>query len=364
MDKVTVEKLVKRFGKTGAVNQISFNVRQGESVVILGPSGCGKTTTLRAIAGFTTIEGGFILLDGREISSAGKIVPPEKRNMSMVFQNYAVWPHRTVFENVAYGLNIRRLNKSIINSRVQRALDRVQLSGLEKRYPSELSGGQQQRVALARAIVIEPDVLLLDEPLSNLDALLREEMRLELKDLQKELGITSIYVTHDQHEAMVLADRLIVLRDGVIEQIGPPEEAYLRPSSMFVANFLGVTNLLEGHVSSIRDGYAEIVLSDSTRLRAFVSDYGRDRLAGEGRGCISVRPVNLEIHRDDEGGDAPNRFPGEVKRRLFLGESFEYTVNALGMELKIRTLLHNLAEPGDRVTVGFNPENSICLPAV
>ncbi len=236
-------------GEVTAVHDVSLDIKKGELVTLLGPSGCGKTTTLRMIAGFEFPTSGRITLDGQEINS----LPPHKREMSMVFQSYAIFPHLTVFENIAYGLNVQRLSKSVIKERVDKVLGLVHLEGYGDRAPTQLSGGQQQRVALARALIMEPKVLLMDEPLSNLDAKLREEMRTEIRRIQKEMNITSVYVTHDQIEAMTLSDRIVVMNQGIIEQIGTPVEIYRFPNSRFVADFIGRANFVPGEVQEKND---------------------------------------------------------------------------------------------------------------
>src|SRR5689334_17811029 len=245
MSKLVLKNVARRYGNVDAVADFSLELASGEFVSLLGPSGCGKTTTLRMIAGFVPPTAGTIAMDGQQISSPSSVVPPEKRRMSMIFQSYAIWPNMTVGENVGFGLQVRKLSRAEIDRRVDAILDVVQMRGLRARYPAELSGGQQQRVALARAIVVEPEVLLLDEPLSNLDANLREEMRFEIRALQRKLGITAIYVTHDQEEANAVADRVAVLDQGRIQQIGLPAELYDRPANRFVATFLGTANLIE-----------------------------------------------------------------------------------------------------------------------
>ncbi len=261
---VEVRNLTKEFkeygssGKVLAVNNISFGVRKGQLVTLLGPSGCGKTTTLRLIGGFEIPTNGEILIDGNTVND----LPPNKRPTAMVFQSYALFPHMNVFQNVAYGLKNKRLSKAEIKRKVDSILSIVGLSGLEKRYPNQLSGGQQQRVALARALVVEPKVLLLDEPLSNLDAKLREQMRIELKKIQMELGITSIYVTHDQLEAMVLSDYVIVMKDGIIMQQDPPELVYKFPMNRFVASFIGKASFLKAYVLKCSEGHCEIRLEN------------------------------------------------------------------------------------------------------
>ncbi|MDH4291869.1 MAG: ABC transporter ATP-binding protein, partial [Dehalococcoidia bacterium] len=247
---IKIENLFKKFGKVAAVNHVWLEVKQGEILTLLGPSGCGKTTTLRCIAGLERPDEGDVIIDGKSMFSQG-FVPPSKREIGMVFQNYAVWPHMRVFDNVAYGLKIQKLPKNVIKKKVTENLESLGLTGLEKRFPGQLSGGQQQRVALARALVGNPKVLLLDEPLSNLDAKLREKMRFEIKSLVRRMGITSVYVTHDQAEAMVISDRVSVMNAGDIVQVGTPEEIYKKPANRFVADFIGTTNFIPGEISEL-----------------------------------------------------------------------------------------------------------------
>ena len=249
MAAVRLEALTKRYGEdVAAVRDLSLEIRHGELVSLLGPSGCGKTTTLRLIAGFLAPDAGEIWLGDRRLSSPGEAVPPERRGMSMLFQSYAVWPHKTVAENVIYGLKFRDVPRAEWPRRLREALALVRLEGFADRYPGELSGGQQQRVALARALIVEPAILLLDEPLRNLDAHLREEMRFEIRRVHEALQITTVYVTHDQAEAMVTSDRIAVMSAGRVEQVGTPAEIYERPATAFVAGFIGRTNLLRGRV--------------------------------------------------------------------------------------------------------------------
>jgi len=245
---IGIEHVTKRFGGVIAVRDLSLEIADHEFVTLLGPSGCGKTTLLRLIAGFMAPDQGVIRVGSAPLSTPGGVVPPERRGMGMVFQSYAVWPHRTVYQNVAFGLEVRKVGRVETRTRVSRVLELVNLAGLEGRYPSQLSGGQQQRVALARSLVVEPGILLLDEPLSNLDAKLRERMRWELKELQRRTGITFVYVTHDQSEAMALSDRIAVMHAGEIMQVGAPREVYARPVNKIVADFMGLVNLIPGKV--------------------------------------------------------------------------------------------------------------------
>jgi iron(III) transport system ATP-binding protein len=318
MPKLALRQLTKRFGAITAVDAVDLDVDQGEFVSLLGPSGCGKTTTLRMIAGFMPPDGGSIEIDGEAVSTPQSVVPPEKRRMSMIFQSYAIWPNMTVAENVAFGLKIRKLARAEIDGKVGRILGVVRLAGLADRYPAELSGGQQQRVALARAIVVEPQVLLLDEPLSNLDATLREEMRFEIRRLHDEFRITSVYVTHDQAEAMVTSDRIVVMNQGRIEQVDTPQALYLRPRTRFVAGFIGRTNLIEGE----RDG-------GSFRFDGFSipASLLADAPADEARITISVRPhaIALAAGRDASAvGGGRIAIPATVRKRAYLGETWDY----------------------------------------
>jgi len=248
---VELKGLTKRYGETVAVADVSLRIEHGQLVCLLGPSGCGKTTTLRLLAGFIEPSAGEIVVGGKVLSSPARTVPPEGRNMSMIFQSYALWPHMTVAENVAYGLKIRKLDKATIEAKLKAILSTARLEALAGRYPGELSGGQQQRVSLARALVVEPETLLLDEPLSNLDANLREEMRFEIRRLHDQYRYTTVYVTHDQAEAMTTADLIAVMNHGKVEQLGPPEEIYGRPRSEFVARFIGGSNILRGAPATV-----------------------------------------------------------------------------------------------------------------
>jgi iron(III) transport system ATP-binding protein len=353
--KLSLMGLSKSFGPVPAVVGVDLALRQGEFVSLLGPSGCGKTTTLRMIAGFMKPTAGSIAVNGNTISDPSNVVPPEKRSMSMIFQSYAIWPNMTVGENVAFGLKLRKLGRAEITERVNRILDTVQLRHLKDRYPAELSGGQQQRVALARAIVIEPEVLLLDEPLSNLDANLREEMRSEIRRLHDEFRITTVYVTHDQSEAMVTSDRIVVMNHGRIDQVDDPVSLYNRPRTRFVAGFIGRTNFLDGLV----DGN-QIVFPGFTVPLGSVPD--SNGLVGEA--SFSVRPQMIEIatQRSDEAGWWVE---GRIAERAYLGEYWEYAVRPVGSALKIRvttppTTLHGA---DDAVWLRIDPARAARVPA-
>jgi len=352
--KLSLMGLGKSFGPVPAVVGVDLALRQGEFVSLLGPSGCGKTTTLRMIAGFMKPTTGSIAVNGNTISDPSHVVPPEKRSMSMIFQSYAIWPNMTVGENVAFGLKLRKLGKAEITERVNRILDTVQLRHLKDRYPAELSGGQQQRVALARAIVIEPEVLLLDEPLSNLDANLREEMRSEIRRLHDEFRITTVYVTHDQSEAMVTSDRIVVMNHGRIDQVDDPVSLYNRPRTRFVAGFIGRTNFLDGRV----DGN-QIVFPGFAVPLASVA--GGDSLEGEA--SFSVRPQTIEIapRRSDKPGWWVE---GQIAERAYLGEYWEYVVRPKDSALRIRvttppTAIH---EADQAVWLRIDPARTARVP--
>jgi iron(III) transport system ATP-binding protein len=335
-----------------AVNDINLEIAKGDLVTLLGPSGCGKTTTLRMIAGFEFPSSGEIVLDGEMINS----LPPHKRDMSMVFQSYAIFPHLTVFENIAYGLNVKKMPKKEIQKKVDWVLGLVHLEGFGGRSPGQLSGGQQQRVALARALVMEPKVLLMDEPLSNLDAKLREEMRTEIRRIQKTLNITSVYVTHDQIEAMTLSDKIVVMNQGIIEQVGTPVEIYRFPNSKFVANFIGRANFIDGKVISknATELVAEVM---GKKIRLASSKYS----FSEGDAIILiVRPEMMRIKKTGE------MFDGVIRRSVYLGDSIEYDIevgrNLLTCTENDPNILDMFPE-GNKVTVGIAENCVQILPA-
>jgi len=339
---VELRKLRKLYGKTVAVDGVDLDIGKGEFMTFLGPSGCGKTTTLRMIAGLIEPTEGEISVGGKLLSSPGtKVVPPEKRNMGMVFQSYAVWPHMTVFENVAFPLRNLKKSKEEIGKRVRAALELVKLDGLEDRYPSNLSGGQQQRVALARAMAIEPDILLFDEPLSNLDAKLREEMRFELKEIQRRIGVTSIYVTHDQAEAMAISDRIAVMSHGQIKQIGKPREIYDSPEDPFTAEFIGLANFFPGKATSEKTvclaGREELEIDGCREL-----NMGADVI-------LSIRPHNIKIYK--EVNKTRNELQGIVAKGAYLGDKVDYRVRVGDSILRIQT------PPGEVFTEG----TKVCL---
>ena len=329
--------LAKRYGAAAALRGITLTVPYGQLLALLGPSGCGKTTTLQIIAGFLTPDAGEVWAGDRKLSSPDGVVPPERRRMSLVFQSYALWPHMTVGQNVAFGLEMARAGRAEVTRRVGRILEVVNLAGYEARYPHELSGGQQQRVALARALVVQPDMLLLDEPLSNLDANLREQMRFEIRRIHQETGITMVYVTHDQAEAMVIADRIAVMNQGRIEQVGTPTEIYSRPRSRFVAAFLGQTNCLRGRL--IAPG---LVRCDEGEFHAARdSDFrpGDDVVL-----CVRARAVRV-WGRDP--GAARNTVRGRLSQQAYLGDQHDLQIALPG-----GTLIRAFAPLGDRYDPG------------
>jgi putative spermidine/putrescine transport system ATP-binding protein/spermidine/putrescine transport system ATP-binding protein len=316
---VELRQVVKRYGAFTAVQPMDLSVESGAFVTLLGPSGCGKTTTLRMVAGLNQPSGGDILIKGTRVND----VPIHKRNLGLVFQNYALFPHKTVFDNVAFGLKYRKVAKPDIARRVKRALDLVRLPQMVDRHPNQLSGGQQQRIALARAIVVEPDVLLLDEPLSALDANLREEMRIELKKIQHQLGITTIFVTHDQSEALAMSDQIVVMNQGRIEQQGTPEEVYTRPASEFVARFLGNSNLLDGRVLGRANGHLRIGVGGLGEVLAEANG------AAPADGDALRLVVRAEKLRLSAGGDAEagtTNLAGRIETVDYQGQAARYFV--------------------------------------
>ncbi len=314
---VELSGLTKRYGPLTVVDDLTLSIDKGQLVCLLGPSGCGKTTTLRLIAGFLEPDAGAIEVGGRRISAPGNSLAPERRNMSMIFQSYALWPHLTVFENIAYGLRLRKLGRREIQRRAETILAATRLSALAERYPGELSGGQQQRVALARALVIEPETLLLDEPLSNLDANLREEMRFEIRRLHDEYRYTTVYVTHDQAEAMTTADVIVVMNQGRVEQAGSPEDIYQQPRTEFVARFIGGTNVFKGRW----DGADGVDCGNGLVLRCGSGDF-----AAQGQTSVSVRHHDIRVASSAPGVAEVNRISATVTRQIYLGSHRDYLV--------------------------------------
>jgi ABC-type Fe3+/spermidine/putrescine transport system ATPase subunit len=356
---IEVRDLVVRYGGVVAVRGVTFAVGAGEHLTLLGPSGCGKTTTLRAIAGLERPAAGEIRIGGNPVfSSSPRVnVPAERRGLSMVFQSYAIWPHMSVFDNVAYGLRVRRIGEAEVTARVREALDLVQLGELGGRSAARLSGGQQQRVALARAFVFSPAVLLFDEPLSNLDAKLRAEMRVELKELQRRLDVTSVYVTHDLEEALAISDRIVVMRDGVIEQVGTPGEIYDRPRNTFVADFVGSANLIRGRrrPDLERDGLVVI----QTPGGALVHGTALDRPAGP-EALMAIRTVRLGLQRSRPESPV-NAWPARIRQRVFQGDFTQYHVDWDGRRLIVRSAAPDPLAEGDEVFVSADPRHCVLL---
>jgi iron(III) transport system ATP-binding protein len=356
---IEIKNLFKRFGKVVAVNHIQLEVNKGEMLTLLGPSGCGKTTTLRCIAGLEKPEEGDIVIDGKPMLSEG-FVQPSKRGIGMVFQNYAVWPHMKVYKNIVYGLKIQKLPRHSIQEKAQQVLELVGLNGLEERYPTQLSGGQQQRVALARALVSNPKVLLLDEPLSNLDAKLREELRFEIKDLVRRMGITSVYVTHDQAEAMVISDRIAVMDSGKVVQIGTPEEIYDKPANRFVADFIGTMNFMTGEVVQVlqdteavyvRTEFSEKMLCKTPSIKA--TKPGEEVYA-------SIRPEDVEVFAEPPQG-RENLFKGTIIHKAYLGNFLYFFVSVNGTMIRVQVPHHLPPDEGQELFLFLNPEKCMIL---
>jgi spermidine/putrescine transport system ATP-binding protein len=357
---VRLDRVTKDFGETVAVDDVSLDIPEGEFFSLLGPSGCGKTTTLRMIGGFEEPTRGTIYLKGRDVTD----LPPYKRDVNTVFQSYALFPHLNVYENIAFGLRRRKVPKGEMDARVKEVMKLVDLVGFEKRRPSQMSGGQQQRVALARALVNRPKVLLLDEPLGALDLKLRKQMQLELKRIQSEVGITFIYVTHDQEEAMTMSDRLAVMRQGRIEQIGPPEEVYENPQTEFVASFLGASNMLEGELKESANGVAT-VLTTGGHVVHLPAERAPFRVGTTVK--VGVRPEKVHIAVDD-GTEPPagyNSLTGTLRMSTYIGVSHQYKVEGPGGHI-LTVWVQNLGDvppphPGERVRLAWRWEHTFAV---
>jgi len=356
---VRLAQVVKRFGDVAAVDGIDLEIRDGEFFSLLGPSGCGKTTTLRMIGGFEQPTSGLIELQGQDVTW----LPPYRRNVNTVFQNYALFPHLTIFENVAFGLRRKGIADADVRTRVQDMLRLVELPGYEARRPNQISGGQAQRVALARALINRPAVLLLDEPLGALDLKLRKQMQVELKRIQQEVGITFIYVTHDQEEAMTMSDRIAVMNRGRFEQLGDPEALYERPSTRFVAGFLGVSNLLPGRIEKSSGSYAVVRLADETRLRV-----PRAQADGASQVEVGVRPEKIRMAAAGDASGEANALVGTVRDASYLGVSTQYIVEAAGgqrltvYEQNVERTVHgSLHRPGEEVRLTWSPDHTFVI---
>lgn len=359
MTELVLNNLSKHFGRVRAIDDVSFTVADGEFLTLLGPSGCGKSTTLFAIAGLDTPTGGYIR-SGNHVffdAAANLLVPPEKRNCGLVFQSYALWPHMTVAQNLAFPLRIRKVGAAERARRVAEALELVEMQAYTERYPHELSGGQQQRVALARTLVFEPSLLLLDEPLSNLDAKLRIRARNWLKDLQQRLKITTIYVTHDQIEALAMSDRIAVMNQGKLVQLATPQEIYTRPSGAFVADFIGSSNFLKARmVSRQQDGRAQVRLEDGTAVSAIwspVVQSGADVL-------VAVRPEHIRMSGKRPEDKAQNQLVGRITGRSYLGARYHYSVEVSGCAIASET--EELFDKSE-IYASFNPEDTVIVQA-
>jgi ABC-type Fe3+/spermidine/putrescine transport system ATPase subunit len=348
MSNLSIRGLVKSYGSAVAVKGIDLEIEEGELVVLLGPSGCGKTTTLRCVAGLEDVTDGTIAIGDRVVSQKGRALPPEKREIGMVFQSYAIWPHMTVTQNVSFGPKLKKLAKSEIDRRTDEAIELVGLNSYSTRHVSQLSGGQQQRVALARAMALEPRILLFDEPLSNLDAKLREKMRFELRQIQQRLGITSIYVTHDQQEAMVIADRIVLMNAGLIEQMGCPMDLYNKPLTRFAAEFVGLANIFRAETTGneARIEGADVVLSHAPVPRGAVE--------------VIIRPENVRISREPLTG--PNAFHCKVKECHFLGNITDIVMVLGGVELRAQCSPAQAYAVDTDLWVELPPEFMIVLP--
>ena len=353
---ISIAGLSKRFGAFQALRDINLDIEARQFVTFLGPSGCGKTTLLRLLAGFLAPDQGTIRVADRQLSGSATVVPPEERGMGMVFQNYALWPHMTVSENVAFGLRVARTPKADIAPRVARALDAVGLAGMGARHPGQLSGGQQQRVALARSLVVEPDILLLDEPLSNLDAKLREHMRGELKSLQRRAGITFIYVTHDQAEAMALSDRIVVFDRGVVQQVGTPREVYERPANLFVADFMGLVNKLPGTLAA--GGKGPVVRLAGRTLAVTLATPATDGLTTNDAVTVAIRP---EAIRFGPGAAGDNTLNGTVVEVVFLGNLIDYQIDLGGLLLRVQGTRWDSYAQGAAVTLNVPINECVAL---
>jgi iron(III) transport system ATP-binding protein len=348
---VELRELTKKYGPLAVVDNVSLTIEHGSLVCLLGPSGCGKTTTLRLIAGFVEPTYGEIRVGERVVSTPQRSMPPERRNMSMIFQSYALWPHMTVSENITYGLRLRRTDAETTARKLAAILGTTRLEPLADRYPGELSGGQQQRVALARALIVEPETLLLDEPLSNLDANLREEMRFEIRRLHDEYRYTTVYVTHDQAEAMTTSDVICVMNGGKIEQAGSPEEIYDRPRSEFVARFIGMSNVFTGKTLDV----------DRVSLAGVPLRVSGEPLRTGDETAVSIRPHNIRL-LSQQPLSQDNVVPATVVRQVFLGSSRDYMVEvADGTQLRVVTPTADSVPPGTAVWLLLPPERCLAL---
>jgi iron(III) transport system ATP-binding protein len=356
---IEIQNLFKRFKDVVAVNRIQLEISKGEMLTLLGPSGCGKTTTLRCIAGLERPEEGDIVIDGQPMLSQG-FVPPSKRGIGMVFQNYAVWPHMKVFSNIVYGLKLEKISREQIKERAQQVVGLVGLQGLEDRYPAQLSGGQQQRVALARALVSNPKVLLLDEPLSNLDAKLREELRFEIKSLVRRMGITAVYVTHDQAEAMVISDRIVVMESGNLVQIGTPAEIYQKPANRFVADFIGTMNFMSGEVVQVLQDTDQVFVRTEFSEKMVCMTPDSTVAAPGSRVYASIRPEDVQVFTEPPQ-DRANLFKGTIAHKAYLGNFLFLFVNVDDTMIRVQVAHHLPQEEGQELYLFLDPQKCVIL---
>jgi iron(III) transport system ATP-binding protein len=358
---IRIENLKKTFGDVQVFENITMAIEEGDFFSFLGPSGCGKTTLLRCLAGLEVPDQGEITIGGKEVYSSSKkiFVPPEARNLGMVFQSYAIWPHMRVFDNVAYGLKLMKVPKKQIMQKVDKILKFVKLEGLGPRYATALSGGQQQRVALARSLVVEPKVILLDEPLSNLDAKLREEARLEIRQMQQQLGITAVYVTHDQTEAMVMSDKIAIMYEGDMKQIGSPEEVYENPQSQFVADFLGGGNFLEGKIKRKSNELEVVEITEMGGKEVVYTRSSPVPASGDIMVCMRPNRIRLQLNAKEEG---VNTFEGTIEVGVFCGDHWEYKVRVKGKSVLVRTGERlSGGEIGQKIFLRIDPTDVILI---
>ena len=356
---IEIHNLFKRFKNVVAVNHIQLEVNKGEMLTLLGPSGCGKTTTLRCIAGLEKPEEGDIVIDGKPMLSEG-FVQPSKRGIGMVFQNYAVWPHMKVFNNIVYGLKLQKISRKSIQQKAQEVLELVGLDGLEERYPAQLSGGQQQRVALARALVRNPKVLLLDEPLSNLDAKLREELRFEIKSLVRRMGITSVYVTHDQAEAMVISDRIAVMDSGNVVQIGTAQEIYKEPANRFVADFIGTMNFMSAEVVQVLPDTETVHVRTTFSEKMLCKTPGITATTPGEKVYASIRPEDVEVFSEPPQS-RENLFKGTIVHKAYLGNFLFFFVSVNETMIRVQVPHHLPQEEGEELYLFLNPQKCTIL---
>ena len=356
---IEIQNLFKRFKDVVAINRIQLEIDKGEMLTLLGPSGCGKTTTLRCIAGLEKPDEGDIVIDGKPMLSHG-FVQPSKRGIGMVFQNYAVWPHMKVYNNIVYGLKLQKIPKQKIRERAQQVLELVGLAGLEDRYPAQLSGGQQQRVALARALVTNPKVLLLDEPLSNLDAKLREELRFEIKSLVRRMGITSVYVTHDQAEAMVISDRIAVMDSGNVVQIGTAQEIYKKPANRFVADFIGTMNFISGEVVQVLQVTDSVYVHTAFSEKMLCKTNSITETTPGKKVYASIRPEDVEVFTEPPQAKE-NLFKGTIAHKAYLGNLLYFFVSIDGTMIRVQVPHHVPQEEGQELYLFLNPQKCMIL---